>query len=245
VNPLLAIIIPVYNEAENIISVLQAISQTVKTAHSIYIVYDFDEDNTLPAVKSAGSRFGNIVLLKNELHGVAGAIKTGLIRAKEPYLLVTMADLSDECSIIDKMVQKMDAGYDIVCGSRYMKGGKQIGGGLLKPLLSRFAGVSLHYLAGLPTHDATNSFKLYRKNLIGALNIESTNGFEIGIEILVKAYAAGYRITEIPSVWQDRTVGKSRFKIFKWAPHYLRWYFYGIKAGTANRFKKLREIFND
>ena len=148
-----------------------------------------------------------------------------------------MADMSDDYDKVDQMVELMGNGYDIVCGSRYMKGGRQIGGGILKTFLSRLAGVSLWYLANLHTHDATNSFKMYSKELISRLTLESTAGFEIGIEIVVKARALGCKITEVPCLWQDRTAGESRFRIFKWAPHYLRWYFYGIKANLMNCFK--------
>ena len=233
----LSIIKPVYNEAENIITTLQTISQKIKTPHMIYIIYDFDEDNTLPVVNPIAAKSDNITLLKNPCRGVANAIKTGLLQAQEQYLLVSMADMSDDYDKVDQMVQLMENGYDIVCGSRYMKGGRQIGGGVLKTFLSRLAGVSLWYLANLPTHDATNSFKMYSKTLIDRLNLESTAGFEIGIEILVKAHALRCKITEIPCLWQDRSAGESRFRIFKWAPHYLQWYFYGIKANLTNYFK--------
>jgi glycosyltransferase involved in cell wall biosynthesis len=174
-----------------------------------------------------------IELLKNPSGGVAFAIKTGLRSACGDCLLVTMADLSDDYSIVDRMYQLMMQGYDIVCGSRYMKDGKQIGGPFFKRQLSRTAGLTLKYLAGLPVHDATNSFKLYRKSMTDSINIESENGFEIGMEILVKAHFAGFRVTELPCTWTDRQAGKSRFRIFKWAPKYLRWYFYAFRKALC------------
>jgi len=234
----LGIIVPVYNEAENITATLTAIEENVSTAHKIYIVYDFDEDNTLPVAKSLLNKGLPIEFLKNPIRGVANAIKTGLRKANGDYLLVTMADMSDDYSVVDKMCSLMSQGYDIVCGSRYIKGGKQIGGPLLKKSLSRLAGVSLKYFAGLPTFDATNSFKLYRKEMLEQIAIESDAGFEIGIEIVVKAHFAGFRITEVPCIWTDRQKGTSRFKILKWAPKYLRWYFYALKKRFAGYPKK-------
>jgi dolichol-phosphate mannosyltransferase len=224
----LAIIIPVYNEAENITATLKSIGNQVKTPHTIYIVYDFDEDTTLPVAKRLAESMP-IRFIKNPQRGVAGAIKTGLRQAQGDYLLVTMADMSDDYAVVDNMVKLMDDGYDLVCGSRYMRGGRQTGGPILKKLFSRAAGVSLHYLAGIPTHDATNSFKMYRKKMVDAITIESQHGFEIGIEILVKSYSMHYKITELPCTWTDRTAGKSRFKLFKWLPKYLKWYFYALK----------------
>ena len=225
----LGIIIPVYNEQDNIEATLLDIEQKVHTPHRIYIVYDFDLDNTLPVIKKMQQNGLPIELLKNSSSGVANAIKTGLRNASGDYLLVTMADLSDDYSIVDKMYQLMTQGYDIVCGSRYMKGGKQIGGPFFKKLLSRTAGLSLKYLAGLPVHDATNSFKLYGKSMADSIDIQSENGFEIGMEIVVKAHFAGYKIAELPCTWTDRQAGRSRFRIFKWMPKYLKWYFYALK----------------
>ncbi len=226
---LLGIIVPVYNEAENIRATLTAIEQRVKTPHKIYIVYDFDEDNTLPAARELCEAGLPIEFLKNPVRGVASAIKTGLRFAGGDYLLVTMADLSDDYSVVDEMCRLMTQGYDIVCGSRYMKGGKQIGGPIMKKFLSRLAGISLKYVAALPTFDATNSFKLYRKRMLDSIDIECDGGFEIGIEIVVKAHFEGFKVTEVPCVWTDRQQGKSRFRIFKWAPKYIRWYFYALK----------------
>jgi glycosyltransferase involved in cell wall biosynthesis len=222
----LGIIIPVYNEAENIREALSAIEKRIITPHRIYIVYDFEEDNTLPVAKEFLDKGTDMRLVRNPVQGVVNAIKTGLKEAEEDYLLVTMADLSDDYTIVDHMCRLMDEGYDVVCGSRYMKGGKQIGGPFLKKTISRIADVSLSYITGLPTHDATNSFKLYRKSMLDSINIESDGGFEIGMEIAVKAHFSGFRVTEVPCTWTEREKGESRFKILKWAPKYLRWYFY-------------------
>ena len=140
-----------------------------------------------------------------------------------------MADLSDDYGIVDEMCFLMTNGFDLVCGSRYMKGGKQIGGPLIKKTISRFAGISLKYMAKMPVTDITNSFKLYRKSMVEKIKIESDGGFEIGMEIAVKAHLAGFKVTEIPCTWRDREQGMSRFRILKWAPKYLRWYFVALR----------------
>ena len=140
----------------------------------------------------------NLCLLKNKYgRGVLNALKTGL-EALDGVILVVMADLSDDLPKVDQMFAKINSGFDLVCGARYMKGGRQIGGPRVKGLLSRLAGVSLHLLGGIPTHDVTNSFKMYTKRVVDAIKIESSGGFEIGMEIVVKAHFAGYRITEDP-----------------------------------------------
>jgi len=139
-----------------------------------------------------------------------------------------MADLSDDVAAIDKMYKLLQNKFDIICASRYMPGGNKIGGPFIKTLLSKFAGISLHFFAGMPTHDATNAFKLYRRKVLNSITIESTGGFEYSLEILAKAKRLGYKITEIPTTWKDRENGKSRFKLFQWLPSYLRWYLFTI-----------------
>ena len=229
----LQIAIPVYNEAGNIAYTLRQIEAKVVTPHYIYIVYDFDEDNTIPVVKEfiREQKAENVFLVKNKYgKGVLNAIRTGFDSTQEGVVLVVMADSSDDMSIVDTMFEKINQGYDIVCGSRYMRGGKQIGGPRFKKFLSRTADISLHLITGIPTHDATNSFKMYRKSVLDDIEIESSGGFEIGMEIVVKAFLKGYKITEVPSTWRDRTAGKSQFRLFKWLPAYIWWYLFALRG---------------
>ena len=233
---MLNIIVPVYNEKENIVKLLEEIKNNITVKITLYIVYDFDEDNTIEAVNQVKDLYNfPINLIKNNYgSGVLNAIKTGLYIENTNPALVIMSDLSDSLEIVDAMYNKI-SDYDLVCGSRYMKGGKQIGGPLIKGLMSRYAGISLHFLTGIKTHDVTNSFKMYSRKLLNNITIESNGGFELGMEITVKAYLLGYKITEVPSTWKDRVEGKSRFKLFSWFPKYLHWYFYAL---TNKRKKK-------
>lgn len=234
---MLDIVIPVYNEGKGILKLFDEIRENIRTSKTVTIIYDFDEDTTIPVVEYGRENYPfEIVLLKNNIgRGALNAIKTGMQAAEHDMVLVVMADSSDKLDIVDVMCQKMRDGYDLVCGSRYMRGGRQHGGPFLKKILSRAAGISLHYFTGIPTHDVTNSFKLYRKSMLDQIQIESTGGFEIGLEITVKAYIEGYKITEVPSQWYDRQEGESNFHMWTWLPHYLHWYVYCIKySGRAH-----------
>lgn len=228
----LTISIPVYNEAANIAAAISKIERDVAYPHIINIIYDMDSDTTIPPVRALQPKYlTEIRLIKNKYgRGALNAIKTGLEETNTVFAVVTMADLCDPPDVINKMVETAKAeGADIVCGSRYMKGGRQIGGPFIKSLMSRTAGVSLHLLAGVPTHDATNSFKLYRKSFLNKQTIESTGGFELGIELVAKAYAHNYKICEVPTTWTDRAAGKSNFKVCAWTPKYLKWYLYSFR----------------
>lgn len=227
---MITIIIPVYNEGENIKKCVYEIEKEVKIPFKINLIYDSESDSTLEAGKDL-----NVNFVKNKYgKGALNAIKTGLEGLDTEFGIVTMADLSDPPSVINLMVEVAESkGADIVCGSRYMKGGKQTGGPFLKGLMSRMAGLSLHYLTGVKTHDATNSFKLYRKSFLEKMQIESTGGFELGLELVVKAHTGGFRVEEVPTSWQDRANGKSNFKLMKWLPCYLKWYFLAFRGRNA------------
>jgi hypothetical protein len=155
-------------------------------------------------------------------------MKSGLRAARAPYVLISMGDGSDDPGDIDPMYQLARGGADVVAGSRYMRGGRQVGGPLLKRTMSRTAGLSLHWLGGLPVHDATSNFRLYSKRLLNQVTIESRGGFELGLELTVKAYRLGLKVDEVPTTWRDRTAGQSRFKLWEWLPRYLHWYWRGM-----------------
>jgi glycosyltransferase involved in cell wall biosynthesis len=227
-----SVVVPVYNEGANIADFCRAAREKLPGNYEVLICYDFDEDNTLPAIAKIpdDQKPANLRLIRNRLgRGVRWAIEAGMREARGPVVLVTMADLSDDFAPVGEMVGKAAAGAAVVSGSRYMAGGKQIGGPKIKGLLSRTAGLTLHWFTGLPTHDPTNSFKAYRRDFLEKTKIESTAGFCLGLELTVKAHFSGQKVDEIPAVWSDRTAGTSRFKLVKWLPKYLRWYLWAMR----------------
>jgi dolichol-phosphate mannosyltransferase len=228
-RPILYIITPVFNEGDNFPELYKEVKRHIKTPHKLVVVYDFDKDNTVPVVKRYQKKDKDLILHKNTIgRGALNALLSGFKYVKSGPVLVIMADLSDDLRIVDKMYDLYLKGAAVVCGSRYMKGGKQIGGPLLKRTLSHLAGVSLYWIRRFPTHDVTNNFKLYDKNFIDSIKIESKGGFEIAMEITVKAFKKGQAIKEVPSTWRDRTAGEANFQLWKWLPSYLRWYFYAL-----------------
>jgi len=225
-------VIPVYNEGENVVPTLRGV---VESTHmrplEVLVVHDFDEDTTVPVVKRLQAEIPELRLHRNTLgRGVLNAMKSGLRAARAAYVVVTMGDGSDDAKDIDPMYELARAGADVVAGSRYMRGGHQLGGPLLKRTMSRTAGLSLHWLGGVPIHDATSNFRLYSKRLLNQVTIESTGGFELGIELTVKAHLLGMRVAEVPTTWRVRTAGQSRFRLWQWLPRYLKWYWRGMRG---------------
>ena len=225
----LSIVMPVYNEGAVITKTINQVEKAVKTPHELLIIYDMGKDTTVVPVKKIQKKYTNVKLVKNIYgKGALNALKTGLVKANGAAVCVMMADLTDDAKVVNTMMDKFNKDYDVVAASRYMPGGLQIGGPLIKQILSRAAGLSLHYIAGIPTHDATNSFKIYSKKLLTKTKIESDGGFELGIELTVKAHFNGFKVTEVPTTW-IYLAKVSRFNMKKWLPKYLKWYLLAIK----------------
>lgn len=230
-GPLLSVVIPCYNEHDNIEPMLEALVANLHVEPvEILVVYDFDGDTTVPVVQRLQERMPQVRLVRNDLgRGALHALRMGFSAARSPFVLVTMADLSDDPSDIEAMLREGEAGADVVAASRYMAGGGQEGGPLLKRTLSRVAGLTLYHLFGIGTRDPTSNYKLYSRRLLNEVEIQSEAGFELALELTVKAHMRGRKIAEVPTTWHDRTAGESRFRVARWLPHYLRWYLLAVR----------------
>jgi dolichol-phosphate mannosyltransferase len=235
----LSLIVPVFNEPDNLPKLVAEVEKYVPAPFVMYVIYDFDEDTTLPVARALSANRPWLRLVRNDLgRGVVFALRTGFHTVRHGPALVVMADLSDDLRVVPTLLSLYGQGFRIVCPSRYMRGGRQIGGPIVKGLISRAAGLTLHYLAGFPTHDATNNFRLYDAALVNQLGISSTGGFEVALELTAKAFRLGVPIAEVPAVWRDRTAGESRFELRKWLPKYVRWYRYAFLSAWAVRRDK-------
>jgi len=219
------IIVPVFKEGEGILKLYQSLQAEEVPFDTLTFVYDFPEDPTVPYIEQLRENDSRISGEYQQYgRGVLNALRWGFSKARPGPVIVMMGDSSDKLSIVPEMYQLWEQGAVVVSPSRYMKGGKQHGGPLLKGLMSKTAGLSLN-LFGFPTADPTNNFKLYDGDWLKAQTIESRGGFELAIELCHKAHAQRKEIKELPTEWFDRTEGESNFKLWSWLPEYLRWYF--------------------
>jgi dolichol-phosphate mannosyltransferase len=234
-----SLLVPVYNEAENFPALVENIEKSIPEPRVMYVVYDFDEDTTVPVARRLAESRPWIRLLPNGLgRGFVNALRAGFRAVKNGPAIVIMADLSDDLPRVPRMLELYREGHLIVCPSRYMRGGSQTGGPWLKRTLSRLGGLSLRWFIGFPTHDATNNFRLYDAGFVNSIEIESTGSFEVAFEITVKAFRRGVAIAEVPASWRDRTAGKSRFRLWRLMPKYLRWYMYAVASRFLLLFRK-------
>jgi len=221
----ISVVIPAYNEGEAIIPVLDRIFDAVESECEILVVVDFEEDTTVPVLRDYSEREPRLhTLISSYGRGPANAIRFGIDQVKNPVVVVTMADGSDDPRQIDALARLVDRGVVVAAASRYSAGGQQVGGPLFKSMLSKTAGRTLGAFGRVGTRDATNSFKAYSTEFIREVGIDSRSGFEIGLELTAKARRLRRPVAEVPTIWLDRTIGESNFNLAAWIPRYLRWY---------------------
>jgi glycosyltransferase involved in cell wall biosynthesis len=224
----LTLIIPAHNEEEVIGRTIEELERTLDFNYEIIVINDHSTDRTESVVKKLTEVYKNIIVVNNNIgRGFADALRNGFSVADSDFVIPVMADLCDDPRTIKEMYDLAVQGYDIVCGSRYMSGGGKSGGPFIQSFFSRFAGLSLMYILGVPTRDISNSFKCYSKEVLKQAKTIS-RGFEISMELALKAFFLGFKITEIPTVWKGRFIGKSKFYLFKVIPLYSKIYFWAL-----------------
>ena len=228
-KPRASLIVPAKNEEGQIVTFLERLDEAVSISIEVIIVVDTPDDRTLIPLENL-NRFRHSVrtVVSTDAPGPAGAIKFGIQSAVSEIVVVVMADGSDDSRNVDDLIRLIERGCVVAAASRYMPGGQQIGGPRFKKFLSKNSSRALRWFAGLGIHDATNSFKAYSLPFKNEVKIESTHGFEVGLELTAKAHRGRNLIAEVPTIWIDRAFGESKFQLRKWLPHYLRWFLFAF-----------------
>lgn len=236
----LDIIIPVYNEGENILAVLSSLREHVRAPFRVLLCYDHDDDTTLAALGNAPAFGFPVSLVKNRGRGSHGAVLTGFEESTAPAVLVFPGDDDYNAVRIDAMVERFRSGCEIVAASRFMPGGCMKGCPWLKAVLVRASAFVLYHVARVPTHDPSNGFRLFSRRVLETIPIESTIGFTYSLELLAKCHRLGWKVGEVPVAWYERRRGASRFRLLRWLPHYLAWFLYCFE--TALRLKQAGSV---
>ena len=231
----LDIVVPVYNESQNIHRVLGAFAVEVRSAFRVLVVYDHDDDDTLAALRAHAAYPFEVRVVKNRGRGVFGAVTTGFSAATADAILVWPADDDYNAARIDGMVERMQGGCDIVAASRFMPGGRMVGCPWLKDVIVRSSAFVLHHVARVPTHDPSNGLRLFSRRVVRTIPLESDRGFTYSIELLVKTHRLRWRICEVPFEWHERTAGRSRFRVLQWLPAYFVWFRYAFATALLRR----------
>lgn len=219
-----AIIIPTYNEAENIGVLVQKILALGLSDSKIIIIDDNSPDGTGEIVESLSKKFKNkvIVIHRKGKLGLGSAYKVGFEKALKngAQTILTMdADLSHDPRVIPKMLVRLKES-DVVIGSRHIPGGKIVGFNAFRTLLSKCAQILCMKLVGLAVHDSTSALRAYKVDVLKKVNPQTirSEGYSFLIELMFRCQRVGFKLNEFPITYLNRTRGKSKIsqkEIFK------------------------------
>jgi dolichol-phosphate mannosyltransferase len=204
----ISVILPVVNERDNLRILLpriQAVLEREKLSYEIVVVDGNSTDGTREAAEALGAR-----VVGERRRGYAGALETGFAEAGGNYVLTLDADLSHDPDFVAKMWPARRRG-DIVVASRYTRGGVAYSS-FIRNSTSWFLNLVLRRMLSMPVLDMSSGFRLYRREALAGLELNSKN-FEVQEEILVRAYARGFSVVEVPFVYFPRGAGRSHAKL--------------------------------
>lgn len=240
--PLLSILLPVRNETENLAIMLRILRSAVEIPHEVIVITDTADDLSIPVIAGVAARYAEVRHVTNSLgRGVANAIRAGITASRGENVLIFAADEVGPVIAVNRMLELMVEGYDVVSVTRYAKGGRRLGGSLLQNILSRTANRVFSTLTGFPLSDATTGVKMVRRAIFDRITFESQPvGWAVAFEMSIKFYLLGMRMTEVPVVSIDRLYGgSSSFRAGSWTKEYWRWFKWGVREiRAANRRKR-------
>src|SRR5215472_8756474 len=213
----LSIILPVVNEGDNLrqlVPRLKAVMERERLSFEIIVVDGGSSDGTPQAAVELGAR-----AVAERRRGYAGALETGFAEARGDYVLTLDADLSHEPAFAAKLWRARTEA-DIVIASRYARGGAAYAGAM-RIWLSRLLNLWMRRLLSMPVRDLSSGFRLYRREALENLRLQAGN-FEVIEEALVKAYAQGYSILEVPFTYFPRESGRSHARLLRFGIDLIR-----------------------
>jgi dolichol-phosphate mannosyltransferase len=208
------IVIPTYNEKNNITRIIPQIKQVDKKFH-ILVVDDNSPDGTGKAVKKIMKRDKTVKLLERPgKMGLGTAYVAGFkyaLKNKYDYIFEMDADFSHDPKYLPEFMKEIKK-YDLVIGSRYVNGVSVINWPLRRLMLSKFATKYVNMITGLPLTDTTSGFKCYRRRVLEAINLDEihSDGYAFQIEMHHKAWKRGFKMKEIPIIFIDRHADSSK-----------------------------------
>lgn len=208
------VVIPTYNERENIAALLPHILALPR--FRVLVVDDNSPDGTAAVVASAAQDEPRVGLLARPGKlGLGTAYIAGFQRALAEgaaYIFEMDADFSHDPAYLSTLLAAVERGNDLVLGSRYVPGGGTTDWGLMRKLISQGGNLYARLILGLPVRDATGGFRCYRRQVLETINLAAirSNGYAFQIEMVYRALQAGFRVGEVPILFPDRRVGKSK-----------------------------------
>lgn len=222
----LSVVLPAYNEEGSLRETISKLYHSLKFAqidHEIVVINDNSKDNTLLELKNLSVVIPSLSYYTNTgPNGFGNAIRFGLEKYKGDCVAIMMADLSDDPDDLVLFYKRLLVGdVDCVFGSRFIKGGKVVNYPLMKLIINRIANLIIQIVIGIKYNDATNAFKLYKRNVINGISPLLSPHFNLTIELSLKSIIRGYTYDVIPNKWFNRKEGVSKLKIKEMGSRYF------------------------
>ncbi len=240
------VVVPTYQEAENIETLLRGVRAAVPEAH-VLVVDDDSPDGTGDLAEKVGSQIGGVeVLHRSGKAGLGAAYRHGFRHALDAgYRVVVQmdADLSHDPAVLPALLSALADGSDVAVGSRYVPGGSVPNWTWFRRTLSRWGNQYARSMLRLAMSDATTAFRAYRADVLELIDIDGTtaNGYLFQIETAFRLSLAGVAVTEIPITFIDRVAGSSKMAVGRtMVETELRVTWWGIclrAPGLSNRFR--------
>ena len=236
-----AVVLPTYNEAENIERLLRELRRIVPEARLV-VVDDSSPDGTGELAERCAAELGSIDVVHRAVKdGLGNAYRFAFRRVIDDGfdVVVTMdSDFSHDPEVVPSLLGRIDAGADAVIGSRYVPGGGTQDWPLHRRLLSRWGNVYTGWILGVRARDCTSGFRAYRSSALSAIDPDSTraDGYAFLTELVVRLSRRGARIDEVPIVFVDRRYGTSKMSsriVIESMLLVTRW-------GLSHRLRRLR-----
>jgi len=222
---LLSVVMPARDEEGCICSTVQHLNLELRLKeipHEIVVVDDGSTDTTWKLLTELAQGMPELRPVQNlGMHGFGRAIICGLDQMKGDAVVIMMADESDDCRDVLRYWQELNAGYDCVFGSRFMKGGGTIDYPWLKYVVNRCANTFLKALFRVKLNDTTNAFKAYRREVIEGCRPLIAPHFNLTVELPLKAIVRGFSWSVIPITWKNRRSGVAKLKMKEMGSRYL------------------------
>jgi len=216
---LVSVVLSTYNERENLSNMIPVIERILVDNGingEIIVVDDNSPDGTSEVARELGKRYGNVRLLWRPMKLGPGSAHADGYRFADGAIIVGMdTDFSHSPYDIPRFVAKIEEGFDVVIGSRYIRGGQyQVNSfqTLKKSIASRLGNILILLLSGVPMHDFTTALRAIRREVVHDIKTES-KGNSFFMEFVIKAYRRGYKMAEMPIVFRDRVAGKSKLSL--------------------------------
>ncbi|WXG40364.1 MAG: polyprenol monophosphomannose synthase [Candidatus Freyarchaeum deiterrae] len=211
----LSVVIPTYNEAENIGSLIleiESVFQNHRINGEIIVVDDNSPDGTAGVVKKYLGKFDNIRILERKAkNGLGYAYKAGFKAVSGRVVMEMDADFSHNPSDIPRIFRECDGAFDVVIGSRYVGGGRIIGWDFARRMVSLVANLLVDILLRLGVKDNTSGFRAYSiETLEAILPHVKCNSYDFQVEMIKRAKENGFNLKEVPIIFKDRAHGKSK-----------------------------------